>query len=264
MPKLAAFGDEIAKAIATQIEVMTSEGVRALELRGAEGQGVLELSGAVREEVRARLADAGVEVFSIGSPLGKVAIDSPFEAELSRLERALEQARFFGASRIRVFSFFLPERRFAEHRDEVMARMRAMAERAAAAGVVLCHENEARIYGETVATCRDLLDTVDSPALRAVHDACNFAVAGEVAYPDGYEAVKSRLEYLHVKDWDGGKVAPCGEGVGRLPELFARLKADGWDGYCSLEPHLGGGPENFRRAARALRACLDAAGWSYA
>ncbi|NWG75293.1 MAG: sugar phosphate isomerase/epimerase [Rubrivivax sp.] len=263
MPRLAAFGDEIAKDIATQIEVMCSEGIRALELRGAEGFGVLDLAGGVRDEVRARLADSGVEVFSLGSPLGKVPIDSPLADELARTDRAIEQAHFFGAPRIRVFSFFVPERRFAEYRDEVLARMGAMAERAEAAGVVLCHENEARIYGETVASCRDLLEAVNSPALRAVHDTCNFAVAGDLAYPDGYEAVKSRLEYLHIKDWDGHKVVPCGEGIGRMPELFARLKADGWDGYLSLEPHLGGGPDNFRRAARALKRCLDEAGWAY-
>ncbi len=261
MPTLAAFGDEIDRSIATQLEVMTSEGVHALELRGAEGCGVLDLSGSVRDEVRQRLADAGVEVFSLGSPLGKVPIDSPFEAELARLEVAIDQAHYFGAQRIRIFSFFLPERQFAEHRDEALDRLARMAETAEAAGVVLCHENEARIYGETVATCRDIVHSIASPGLRMVHDGCNFAVAGEPAYPDGYEALKPKLEYLHIKDWRDGKVVPAGEGEARFVELFRRLQADGWDGYLSLEPHLGGGPDNFRRAARALRQCLAESGW---
>ncbi len=48
MPKLAVFGDEIDASIDIQIEVMQSEGVHALELRGAEGQGVLDLAGETR------------------------------------------------------------------------------------------------------------------------------------------------------------------------------------------------------------------------
>lgn len=263
MPKIAVFGDEIAADIKTQIEVMLSEGVRALELRAAEGRGVMELDGAQRDEVRSRLADAGVEVFSIGSPLGKVPIADPLEAEVERTRRAVEQAHFFGASRIRVFSFFMPQEECAAHRDAVMARLSAMAAVAEAEGVLLCHENETGIYGESVECCRDILASVNSPALRAVHDTCNYVHRGHEAYPAGYEAVKPWLEYVHIKDWGQGAVQPAGEGEGRMKELFAALKADGYEGYLSLEPHIGGGPDNFRRAARALKSCLTEIGWSW-
>ena len=264
MPKLAVFADEIAKDIATQIAVMTAEGVRALELRAAEGHGVLDLTGDTRAMVRQRLQDAGVEVFSIGSPLGKSDITAAFEAELARLDQAIDQAQFFGAPRIRIFSFFTPERDWAAHRGEVMDRLGTMAARAGEAGLMLCHENEARIYGEPIANCRDLLATVNSPHLRAVHDTANFVHAGETPYPDGYEAVKPWLEYLHIKDRTrDGVTKPAGEGDGRFPDLLARLRADGFDGYLSLEPHLGGGPDLFRVAARALKGLLDQLGWAY-
>ena len=264
MPKLAVFGDEIDASIAIQIEVMQSEGVNALELRGAEGKGVLDLDGQTREQVRDRLRDAGVEVFSIGSPLGKSKIEAPFDKELDRLKQAIEQAQFFGAPRIRIFSFFIPDKDYAPWRDEVMRRMAAMAAQAEQAGVVLCHENESRIYGETVANCKDLLETVNSPALRAIHDAANYQHNGETSYPEGYEAVLPWLEYMHIKDWGDGQVQPAGEGDGRLPEVLAALKANGYDGYLSLEPHLGGGPDNFRRAARALKQMLADLDWTAA
>jgi sugar phosphate isomerase/epimerase len=263
MPKLAGFGDEIAGPIAEQIEVMLDEGVRALELRAAEGCGVLDLAGLTRAQVRQKLADAGIEVFSIGSPLGKVPVTDPIQAELDRTQRAIEQAHFFGAPRIRIFSFYIPEGRYAEHRGAVMERLRGMAELAAAAGVLLCHENEAGIYGESVARCADLLATVDSPALRAVHDTANFVNGREEPYPAGYEAVQPWLEYLHIKDFADGKCRAAGEGAGRFPELLARLKSDGWDGYMSLEPHLGGGAEGFRYAARALKGCMAALQWEW-
>ncbi|NUQ02102.1 MAG: sugar phosphate isomerase/epimerase [Armatimonadetes bacterium] len=263
MPRLACFGDEIAKDIATQIEVMTSEGVCALELRAAEGFGVLELDGEIRENVRWQLREADVAVSSIGSPVGKSDITAPFAAEQARLARAIEQARFFGTRLIRIFSFFIPEGQHATWRPEVMARLTALAQQAEAAGMVLCHENEARIYGESIAACRDLLETVDSPALRAVHDTANFVTFGEAAFPDGYEAVRPWLEYVHIKDRNQEGTQPAGEGDGRMPELLARLRDDGFNGYLSLEPHIGGGPDNFRRAARALKRLLDQLGWAW-
>lgn len=264
MPKLAVFGDEIAREIATQIEVMQSEGVRALELRAAEGFGVLDLAGAVRDEVRQRLTDGGIEVFSIGSPLGKVDITAPFADELERLRIAIDQAHCFGAPRIRVFSFFMPDGDWAPWRAEVMDRLAQMAAVAAEAGVMLCHENEARIYGERVAQCADIMATVGGPAFRAVHDSANFVCAGEAAYPDGYEAVAPWLEYVHIKDYRDGQCREAGAGDGRMPELFAALQRTGFDGYLSLEPHLEGGPEAFRRAARTLKRLLDELGWAYA
>ncbi|MBI2301129.1 MAG: sugar phosphate isomerase/epimerase [Armatimonadetes bacterium] len=261
MPKIAVFGDEIAPEIDRQVEVMTAAGVHALELRGAEGHGVLDLRGDVRERIRTRLQAAGVEVFSIGSPIGKVPLESPRESELERLKVAVEQAWFFGAPRIRVFSFYLPDHDYPKYRDEVVHRMGKLAALAAASAVVLCHENEAGIYGEPIANCVDMLRSVDSPALRAVHDTSNFVVAHEEAYPAAYEALQPWLDYYHIKDHGHGKVQPAGEGEGRMPELFARLKADGFDGYLSLEPHLGGGAEAFGRAARALRKLVEGVGW---
>ncbi|MBI5833900.1 MAG: sugar phosphate isomerase/epimerase [Armatimonadetes bacterium] len=263
MPTIGVFGDEIAADIKTQIEVMLAEGVRALELRGAEGQGVMDLAGATRDDVRARLTDAGIEVLSIGSPLGKVPIGDPLEAEVERTRRAAEQAHFFGTRRIRVFSFYMAPEQCAEHRQAVMDRLGAMAELAEREDVLLCHENESGIYGESVANCRDILETINSPALRAVHDTCNYLHKGHEAFPAGYEAVKPWLEYVHIKDWGQGTVQPAGEGDGRMKELFAALRADGFDGYLSLEPHIGGGPDNFRRAARALRSCLTEIGWNW-
>ena len=50
------------------------------------------------------------------------------------------------------------------------------------------------------------------------------------------------------------------------------LAADGFDGFFSMEPHLGtyneygalSGPENFTRATRAFTAILDSEGIEYA
>ena len=75
-------------------------------------------------------------------------------------------AEALGTRLIRVFSFYVPAGRAAEHRDEVLARMAALAEAATQANVTLLHENEREIYGDTAERCRDILEMVDSPALR--------------------------------------------------------------------------------------------------
>ena len=72
--------------------------------------------------------------------------------------------------------------------------------------------------------------------------------------------------YLQVKDAlrATGEVVPAGEGDGEVRETLTALRDSQFEGYASLEPHLaeagrfGGfsGPEDFRRAARALKALL--------
>ncbi|MFP3394352.1 TIM barrel protein, partial [Brevibacillus sp. SIMBA_076] len=80
--------------------------------------------------------------------------------------RAIAAAKHLGTRYIRLFSFFRGEGVPVESiRDDVMVRMRALAERAEAAGVVLLHENEKDIYGDTPQRCLDIVETVGSPAL---------------------------------------------------------------------------------------------------
>jgi sugar phosphate isomerase/epimerase len=66
-------------------------------------------------------------------------------------------------------------------------------------------------------------------------------------------------------------VVAAAEGVARWPELLERLRADGYEGIFSLEPHLvaggkyGGfsGLERFRYASQAFQGLLRNMGWAY-
>src|SRR5262245_26399401 len=166
---LSAFGDEIADDLATQLDVLAEEGVRHLELRGAWGKNVLDLGAEGLRRARALLDERGFGVSAVGSPVGKSQIDQPHTFELERLERAIAAAEALGTDKIRVFSFYYAGPAEAA-RDEILARMAALAERAAQAGVTLVHENEKEIYGDTAERCRDLLESVGSPALRMAFD----------------------------------------------------------------------------------------------
>jgi len=154
----------------------------------------------------------------------------------------------------------------------VLRRLREMTARARAAGVILLHENEKEIYGDTIARCVDLLQNCDDTHFRAILDPANFIQCGQTPYPDAYEAVRPWLEYVHVKDARAdGSVVAAGEGVTHWPELLQRLRVDGYDGFLSIEPHLAlaaqyrgfSGPDLFRRASQALQHMLQAMGWEY-
>lgn len=278
MIRLSAFADEISPDLDEQVAVLRREGIRYMDLRSVWNINVLDLTDEHIRKIRETLDAQGIGVAAIGSPLGKVPIDSPFDAHLQRLERAIELAHVLPTPFIRIFSFYPPASAEgasndpATYRDEVMRRLQAMAEYARAAGITLVHENEKDIYGDTIARCVDILKQCSSAHFRAAFDPANFIQCGQTSYPDAYEELQSWIAYVHVKDaLADGSVVAAGEGLGRWPELLERLRADGYDGFLSLEPHLaaagqfGGftGAELFHYAAQALQGMLQQMGWEW-
>ena len=284
MIRLSAFADEISPDLDEQIAVLSSEKVHFLDLRSVWNTNVLDLSDQQVARIKETLDAHGIGVAAIGSPIGKVPIDSSFDEHLHHFERAIAVAQALQTPYIRIFSFYPPAAAKgdrndsgavnpAEYRDEVLRRLREMTARARAAAVILLHENEKDIYGDTITRCVDLLQGINDAHFQAVFDPANFIQCGQTPYPDAYEAVRPWLRYVHVKDArSDGSVVPAGEGVSHWPELLQRLRADGYDGFLSLEPHLAlagqyqgfSGPDLFRRASQALQQMLQAMGWEYA
>src|SRR5690606_34395189 len=102
MLKLAAFADEISPELDEQIRVCKENGVQAFELRGITGINVVDFDDALRRKVKADLAANGLHVASIGSPIGKVAVDKPWQEHFDRFKKAVEIAEFLEAPMIRV------------------------------------------------------------------------------------------------------------------------------------------------------------------
>jgi len=275
MIRLSAFADEISPDVQEQMRVLLDEGIQALDLRSAWGINVLDLTDQQATTIKQALDEHHLSVAAIGSPIGKVALDAPFAEHVRRFERALELAHLFHAPFIRIFSFYGPtgsQSEPAEWRDEVLARLRELTARARAANLVLLHENEKDIYGDTVARCVDLLESIDDPHFQLAFDPANFIQCGQEPYPTAYEALRPWLRYVHVKDARAdGQVVVAGEGLARWPELLQRLRADGYAGVLSLEPHLAeagrlqgfSGPSLFRRASQALQELLAEMHWEY-
>ena len=271
---LSGFGDEISADLTEQMDVMESEGIRHIEFRSVWGAGVDLLSDDDMPKAKRLLDDRGFRISAIGSGLGKIKIDDDFDEHLRRCERYIELAKYFETDKIRIFSFYVPkDEPMSAHRDEVMRRMRAMVDMSEANGIVMGHENERDIYGEQPAECRDLLDTIDSPSLKAIFDPANFVQAGVRPYEEAWDLLKDDVVYFHIKDalLESGAVTPAGEGDGGVREVLRDKLSTGWEGVLSLEPHLkhagraGGysGPDAFKVAAQALKGILDELGVEY-
>jgi sugar phosphate isomerase/epimerase len=274
MIRLSAFADEISRDPVEQLDVLESHGIRHVEFRAIHGINVLDLGDSHHAEFRALLRDRGFGLSAIGSPVGKIKITEPFEPHLSRVEKAMAIADYYETPRIRIFSYYMPPGEDSgRFRDEVVRRMAEVARRAADRGITLFLENEKGIFGDTAARVLDLLESVDSPALGHAFDPANYLEVGQPV-DEAWSLLRSRVTHFHVKDYDTRlqKNVPCGEGEGQIPRLVADAVAHGFDGFCTLEPHLivaeasygFTGPDRFGDAARALKAGLDAKGVAYA
>lgn len=239
---LSGFSDEISDDFAEQCQVIRGLDVRYVEIRSAWGVNILDLDEDQLTTVQQLLDQHGLLVSSIGSPIGKIKITDDFAPHLDRMRHAVVVANRLGAPYVRIFSFFIPaEDDPDQHRDEVLHRMRALARLAEEAGVILLHENEKEIYGDIPRRCLDIVTAVDSDHLRLAWDPANFVQVGVRPFTDGYTDLRPHLAYVQIKDAvaDDGSVVVAGQGDGELVQTVRALRADGFDGFFSLEPHLG-------------------------
>jgi len=132
MIRLSAFADEISPDLDEQIAVLSSEKVHFLDLRSVWNTNVLDLSDQQVARIKETLDAHGIGVAAIGSPIGKVPIDSSFNEHLHLFERAITVAQALQTPYIRIFSFYPPAASDrgavnpAEYRDEVLRRLREM------------------------------------------------------------------------------------------------------------------------------------------
>ena len=230
--RLCGFADEASKDLGGQIAALAGNGMDLLEIRGVDGKNVADLTPAEAKETATRLADGGIRVWSVGSPIGKCDISDPPETETDRFMRVLETAVILGAEKIRLFSFYGTSYADAER---VLRRLDGFLDRAEGSGVRLCHENEKDIFGDTADRCALLLSSL--PRLGGVFDPANYVQCG-VDTLDAWKKTGIYTDYCHIKDaGSDGLVVPPGQGDGHLRELLPLFAKRGI-GVLTLEPHL--------------------------
>lgn len=277
--KISGFSDEINPSVDTQFQVLQKLGITYFEPRGIDGKNISELSDEEIVSLKDKMVQYGIRVSSIGSPIGKVNLKEPFAEHFALFKRVVEIALRLDARYIRMFSFYHDggEVWTDGERQEVLSRLREMIDYARGHGVILLHENEKGIYGDTADRCADLMKELGCDHFKAVFDPANFVQCGQdTVY--AYDQLKDSIAYLHIKDacLEDGRVVPSGSGDGKVEEILKKLFAGGYNGFLSLEPHLGsfagladlelddkmaglpeGGEGTFTLAYRALCEILD-------
>ena len=234
--KIYAFADEASANIDEQIKAMKENKLGGLEIRNVDGVNIAEISDSKAKEVRKKLDDACLRVWTVGSPIGKIDIEKDnFALHTEKFKRALELADILGAENIRLFSFFTPAENRDSYKDKVIERLGAFCEIANGSGIILCHENEKGIYGDTPERCLEIHKAL--PEIKAIFDPANYVQCG-VDTLKAWEIIKPYVKYLHIKDaLADGNVVPAGKGIGNIKYILDEFKKLGGDSV-TLEPHL--------------------------
>ena len=235
--KIYAFADEASPIIDKQITALKENGLQGLEIRNVDNVNISEISNAKAKEVKKKLDDAGLTVWSIGSPIGKIDIEKDsFAVHTEKFRRTLEIAEILGAENIRLFSFFIPKgKNPVDYKQEVINRLGTFLDLANGTGITLCHENEKGIYGDIPERCLEIHKAL--PEMPAIFDPANYIQCGADTLK-AWEIIKGFVKYLHLKDaLPNGSVVPAGKGIGNLPFILDDFRKNG--GKCvTIEPHL--------------------------
>ena len=106
-----AFADESDSSIDGQIKAMLRNNLKGLEIRGVDGENISDISLDKAKEVKEKLDANGLITWSIGSPIGKINITDDFAPHLDKFKHTLEIANILGSKNIRLFSFYIPEKK---------------------------------------------------------------------------------------------------------------------------------------------------------
>lgn len=235
--RIFAFADESSPMIDQQIVAMKRNGLSGLEIRNVDNANVATISAEKAKEVRKKLDDAGLITWSIGSPIGKIDIETGnWAAHQETFRHSLEVAEILGAKNFRLFSFFIPQGKNVEdYHNEVIDRMGTFAEIGKDFDVTLCHENEKGIYGALAPECLEILQAV--PSIKGIFDPANFVQCGQDTL-GAWKLLKPYIHYMHIKDaLADGSVVPAGEGAGNVKAIVSDYIANGGKEF-TIEPHL--------------------------
>ncbi len=236
---LSAFADEYADGTGDQLEGLNRFGIKYLEVRHLDGVNLAKLPLEAVREAKKAMDSAEIRVSALGSPLGKIPLDGDLDAHLETARHLFEAAKILETDYVRIFSFYAPEgASVAEKRSEVFAALEPLVLLARQYGLVLCHENEAKIYGDLPQRCREIAEYF-AGEVKCVFDMGNFVLEGVDPWA-AYETLKEHIAYFHIKDaLAAGAIVPPGKGEAKIGQILsAHRKVAGKDFFVSLEPHL--------------------------
>ncbi len=244
---ISGISDEAARDIDGQIKAHQQLGWKHIEIRNIEGTNLTDISDEQFKTVQGKLEAAGMQVSCFASQLANWSrpISGDFVIDKEELERAIPRMQALGTPFIRCMSYpnADPEWEEQKWKDEVVSRLKTLADMAQQGGVTLVHENCNGWGGIGPNETNELLQEVGSDHLQLVFDTGNPAQYEQDAW-EYYQAVKERIVYVHIKDYHQpefkGDERACfpGEGACYVKEILSDLIGSGYSGGISIEPHI--------------------------
>jgi len=243
------FADEAGKSLAEQIAVVQEAGWNSIELRSLSGTNVCDLTDAQWEEAWGRMQHENISIAAFGGQIANWArpITTDFQVDIDELRRAAPRMRAAGVNILRVMSY--PNAAndpwpTTAWKAEVIRRLSELAKMAEDLGVILGHENCSGYGGIGPEQYLELAEAIDSPAFKLAFDTGNSSShAGELeAGWRYYDMCKEHIVHIHIKSYkrgDDGKLHTCFPDEDRNQQrILADMKARGYDGWVSIEPHI--------------------------
>jgi hypothetical protein len=218
---LTGFADEAAnqKTAEQQFAAFAALGLQYYTIRFIDaGKGiknVMQLTKAEINTIRHMEDEYGLNVSSIGSPIGKVKlldVDDgtqnkyiPFKKYLAKdVAKACELAHAFETKLIRGFSFYHPKGTDPwEHMPQVVDQLGRIAEVCHRSDITFGLELEANLVGQSGQLLAEIHKQVNHPALMLIFDGANVVTQG--CSPDEtfeqYRVMKPGMGWLHIKDY---------------------------------------------------------------
>jgi sugar phosphate isomerase/epimerase len=263
---IAVVTDELSDDLETALELAAEMGLRHVELRGVGGHRVPRVGAFWEQRIPELMQRFNMQVVSISPGIFKIPLpqgvpegfqvlrwqdldESARERDVMALlqdhrTRLLQESITF-AKRLdcKIIVIFGVVRSPGEEMMPPLVRtlLEEAAREAERAGVTLVVENEHICWADSGENTARIVRQINSPALRINWDPGNAFSAGEIPFPNGYEAVRGLVAHVHVKD---------ARQVGRHAYEWAidgqidwrgQLKAlgqDGYRGYLVIETHV--------------------------
>lgn len=259
---LSGFSDEVPrdKSFREQLAVCSALGLHYFSIRfvNLDGriQNVMQLSDADVSQCKEWIANYGLEICSLGSPIGKVKLCDINDGTQNRyvplpqylekdVRRACELCQLFGTRLLRAFSFYPPRgASVPEYLPQAVDYLGKIADVCQSQDLILGIEMEANLTGRSGETLAEIYQQLAHPAVALIFDGANLSAQGYNASHvlQAYHAVKPGLGWMHVKDYRCPAAAnvdapvdeeslsafvPVGAGDAAYPAIFKDLAENG-------------------------------------
>ena len=273
------------KSIQEQFSTFAALGMQYYSIRfvdaGNGTKNVMDLTMEEIQTIRNAQNDFGLNVSSIGSPIGKVKLADvedgtrnryvPFSQYLDEVSHACEITHAFESKLIRGFSFYPPRGANPDdYMNQAVDQLSKIAEMCHRSDLTFGLEVETNLIGDNGWRLAELYQKINHPSIVLVFDAGNLVTQGYNASEilDQFRVCLPGLGWMHVKDYRSPKPIKKGDPVDEdhlknfvpanlgdagyellfrelkktLPLLTAKLRSRGIPGFfVDLEPHVKGG-----------------------